>query len=188
MTVICPEKVNPETPFPAVPPHFTADSGNQECHTKQRKCGGVGCQEPPARSMDTNTTPPPSEALSTHPGSRLPTLIMRTQKWECQRETRRTETQKQAIRGRKKEERGANVKPFYTDSTRASAICTRHCANSSTCVSSFIFITTLCSRLPPFDKSKIRVLKQTCTWVFTVALVTMAKRLRQPKCLSQRNG
>ena len=157
MTAICP------TPFPAVPPHFTADSGNHECRTKQRKCGGMGCQEPPARSMDTKTTPPPSEVFSTHPDSRLPTLIMRTQKGECQRKTRRTETQKQAIRGRKKEERGANVKAFCTDSTGASTICTRHCANRSTCISSSTFITTLCSRLSPFDKSKMRVLKQTCT-------------------------
>ena len=77
--------------------------------------------------------------------------------------------------GRKKEERGANVKTFRTDSTRVSAICTRHCANSSICLSSFIFITTLHSRLSPFDKSKIQVLKQTCTRVFTVALFTMAK-------------
>lgn len=60
MTAVCPEKVNPETPFPAVPPHFPAESGNQQCRRKQRKCGGVSCQEPPARSIDTNNTPPPT--------------------------------------------------------------------------------------------------------------------------------
>ena len=36
MTAICPEKVNPETPFPVAPP-TTDESKNRLCHTKERK-------------------------------------------------------------------------------------------------------------------------------------------------------
>lgn len=136
MTAVCPEKVNPETPprcLPSLPLKVETNSV-----AESRGSGGVSCQEPPARSMDTNNT---SSSHTRCP--RFPTLIMRT--WnENVRERPGERNVKTAISwGRKRRSEVQRKTFFRTDSTRVSAICTRHCANSSICLSSFIFITTL---------------------------------------------
>lgn len=48
----------------------------------------------------------PASSLLIHPGPRFLTLIMRTQKWKCQRKTRKMGTRTKAVRGRKREEGG----------------------------------------------------------------------------------